>query len=126
MLRIGPTKGQFTAVAKHLHMLPLLYTCAQIASFAPSNQKHHPQRPACLPARLPPCLATFPEFHRRAIDKHAAEVTGLLLMYPSVMVHVLEASTPALMDILTAVNEAPAADSRIAEARVSTWGTEQS
>ncbi|KAG1654587.1 hypothetical protein FOA52_008734 [Chlamydomonas sp. UWO 241] len=63
-------------------------------------------------------MATVREFHRKAIEKHAAEVSGLLLVYPAVMVHVLEATTPALMDILAAVQSALPADSKIAEARV--------
>lgn len=60
------------------------------------------------------------EFHKRIIDKHDSgnEVSGMMLVYPACMVHMLEARTSTLMAILKDTVAAPQGDSKIAEARV--------
>uniref|UniRef100_A0A7S0RVP4 BLUF domain-containing protein n=1 Tax=Chlamydomonas leiostraca TaxID=1034604 RepID=A0A7S0RVP4_9CHLO len=59
-------------------------------------------------------------FYSKLVDKHSqeGEITGLLLCYPSCMVHLLEAKTSVLMHLLRDLEAAGQAETRLAEARV--------
>lgn len=60
------------------------------------------------------------EFYRRVLERNdqASEVSGLLVVYPTCMMHMLEARTSTLMAILEDLNSSAAKDSAIAEARI--------